>query len=56
MKLHILCKRLIFVLFNDTWPQHGHSVSCLIIQFSLLANYQIRHQATCKFDLAYDCK
>ena len=40
-----------FVLFNNTWSQWGHSVSCMIIHFfSKLANHQIRHQATHQVD------
>ena len=27
----IWCTRFRFVLFNDTWPQWGHSVSCMTI-------------------------
>ena len=34
------------MLFNNTWSQFGHSVSCMIILFPILANHQIRHQAT----------
>ena len=38
------------MLFNDTCSQQGHSVSCMTILFSKLANHQIRHQATHKMD------
>ena len=34
------------VLFNDTWSQQCHSVSCMIIPFYKLATQQIRPQAT----------
>ena len=45
-----------FELFNDTWSQYGHSVSCMTILLSVLANQQIRHQATCKLGYQYgDC-
>ena len=37
-----------FLLFKDTWPQWGHSVSYVTMLFPLLANHQDRHQATSK--------
>ena len=33
-----------FVLFNDTWSQHGPKVLCMTIFFSLLANHKSRNQ------------
>ena len=37
-----------FVLFNDTWSQKGHSVSCMTILFISKCNQQIGHQAAHK--------
>ena len=34
-----------FSLFDDTWSQQRHSVSCITILFSMPANHQIKHQA-----------
>ena len=36
------------VMFNNTWSQHGHSVSCMIMLFPFHANHQIRPQAKSK--------
>ena len=35
-----------FVLFNYTWSQQGHPVSCMTMFVFILANHQIRYQAT----------
>ena len=37
-----------FALFNDTWSQQGHSVTCTsaLTLFSMPANHQIRHKVT----------
>ena len=40
--------QMCLVLFNDTWSQSRHQVSCITILFSVLANHKIRHQAPCK--------
>ena len=40
-----LCYYTDAVMFNDTWSQYGHPVSCMSHTFSKLANHQIRHLA-----------
>ena len=46
-----------FVLFNDTWSQKGHAVSRMTKLYSMIANHQIRHQATSKMGcLPGDCR
>ena len=37
------------VLCNDAWSHDEYSVSCMAIHFSVLADHQIKHQATLKF-------
>ena len=48
---------LCFVLFNDTWSQEGHLMSCMTKLFFIFANHQIRHQDPSTKGLALsDCR
>ena len=40
---YLLFSQVGFVLFNDIWSQYGHSVSCMTILYSTLANLKIGH-------------